>query len=276
MHIKHRYLITASDISLLQSKALEKWITDSRYEQYQLPEYLLASPQLTNSVKHGRYLYRFMLAETNCQVVMKVRHLSKPRRWIRRLRDILKYYLRQDVTYKAFRCCERAYLLRLAAPKPLAYWQRREGFGRVKGYFLYQYVDNSILLSEVCEKLKVAGDGESKWRMDLLKKIIGSVKDFHQAGIRHNDMAAHNILISTTNLENLSTAKVCFIDYDRHTLVRLNKPAFLKKFFDLINLRKIRIDNVSLDDVLNLYLGTNRHYLWSALLIFMGFKTLSK
>ncbi len=121
---------------------------------------------------------------------------------------------------------------------------------------------------EVSEKLRKE-DGD-KWQQqkDLLKrKIIDAVKCLHDSGIRHGDMVAHNILISIPKT-GLSQAKVCFVDYDRSTLSRLGKTSFLKRFFDLRDLRKLYIADALPYDLLGIYLGGDCHPLWRIVLAF--------
>ena len=156
----------------------------------------------------------------------------------------------------------------LVTPKPLAYWRKRKCFTRTKSYFLYRYVEDSMSLLEVSEKLRKEDGDKWKQQRELLKrKIIKVVKCLHDAGIRHGDMVAHNILISIPNT-GLSQAKVCFIDYDRSTLSRLGKTTFLKRFLDLRDLRKLYIADASPYDLLSIYLGNGYHPLWRIVLAF--------
>ena len=257
-------LIASSNVSSSQLNLLEKWIADDCFEQYESPEYILSS---SRNRPHNR-LYEFTLPAVGYRVVMKVAHIHKQYSWIRRLRALLRYYCQRDTNYKAFRSCRYAYQWGLAAPKPLAYWRRRKSFTQTKSYFLYQYVENSRPFAEVSEKLKKE-DGD-KWQQQkdlLIRKVVDAVKCLHDSGVRHGDMVAHNILISIPDT-GLSQAKVCFIDHDRSTLSRLRKIIFLKRFFDLRDLRKLYIDNASPYDLLGIYLGDDYHTLWRIVLAF--------
>jgi len=204
---------------------------------------------------------------TDYRVVMKVVCIHEQYNWIRRLRALLKHYLRRDANYKAFACCRRAYRQKLAAPMPIAYWQTRDSFTKVKSYFLYRYVENGMPWTEVAEKLKTNQNSDAKTHEDLLnRKIIDAVKSLHRQGIRHGDMVAHNILICTQDV-NWVNAKVCFIDYDRSSFTKLRKLKFVKQFFDLRDLRKIYINGTSPYALLDIYLGSNYHPLWKAVLM---------
>ncbi len=258
------HLIASSNVLPSQLKVLEKWIADGCFEQYETPGYILSG---SRNRPHNR-LYEFIPPAVDYRVVMKVTHVHKQYSWIRRLRALLRYYRRRDANYRAFQCCRHAYQQGLAAPKPLAYWRKRESFTQAKSYFLYRYIDDSVSFLEISEKLRK--EGEDKWQRqrDLLKaKIIDAVKCLHDSGIRHGDMAAHNILISIPNTD-LSQAKVYFIDYDRGTLSRSGKSTFLKRFFDLRDLRKLHIDGASPYDLLGIYLGNDYHPVWRIVLAF--------
>ena len=149
---------------------------------------------------------------------------------------------------------------------PIAYWQTRDSFAAVKSYFLYRYVENGMPWTEVAEKLKTSQSSDAKAHEDLLKrKIIDAVKSLHRRDIRHGDIVAHNILICTQDA-NWANAKVCFIDYDRSSFTKLRKPKFVKQFFDLRDLRKLYINSTSPYALLDIYLGSNYHPLWKAVL----------
>ena len=262
--VPNNYLIAMSSVSLLQSKTLKEWIESNCFKQYETPEYMVSSPRKR---PHNR-LYSFVLPATDYRVVMKVTHISRHYNRIRRLRALIKHYLRRDANYKAFQCCRYAHQHKLAAPMPLAYWQKRDSFVRVKSYFLYRYVENSTPWPEVSNKLKESEDGESQQHKEVLKKkIIDAVRCLHRAGVRHGDMTAHNILISAHGTD-WAQAKVYFIDYDRSTIVGFTKPAFLKQFFDLRDMRKIYIDDASPYDLLSIYLVDDYHPLWRIALAF--------
>ena len=258
------HFIASSNVSPPQLNLLERWIADGCFEQYESPEYILSS---SRNRPHNR-LYEFILPAVDYRVVMKVTHIHKQYSWTRRLRALFRYYRQRDANYKAFQSCRYAYQQGLAAPKPLAYWRKRESFTQTKSYFLYRYVEDSSSFVEVYEKLKKE-DGD-KWQHQrdlLIRKIVDAVKCLHGLGIRHGDMVAHNILISIPNT-GLSQAKVCFIDYDRSTLSGLGKTSFLKRFFDLRDLRKLYIDDASPYDLLGIYLGGDYHPLWRIVLAF--------
>ena len=258
------YLIAKSNISASQIRVLRRWIADSGFEQYESAEYLLPS----SKKRPHNNLYQFMLPALDFRVVMKVTHIHKQYSWIRRLRALLKHYLHRDANYKAFRCCRQAYRNNLAAPMPLAYWQKRDSIVQVKSYFLYQYVENGMPWLEVANKLERVEGSEAQQYKDLLKmKIVDAIKGLHRVGIRHGDMVAHNILICVKDT-HWGKAKICFIDYDRSTLARSTRPTFIKQFFDLRDLRKIYIDDASPYDLLNIYLGDSYHPLWRMVLTF--------
>ena len=260
----NKYLIATSNVLPSQLQALEEWIADDCFRQYELPEFLLSG---SKNRPHNR-LYKFTLPVVDYQVVMKVTHIHQEYNQMRRWRALLKHYRQQDANYRAFQCCRYAYCNNLAAPKPLAYWQKRDSFAQVKSYFLYQYIEDGMPWLEASDKLRETRGSEWHKHKDLLKrKIVDAVKCLHNADIRHGDMVAHNILISISDTE-LSQAKVCFIDYDRSTFAGLKKPAFLKRFFDLRDLRKLYIDDASPYDLLDIYLGNGYHPLWNVALAF--------
>ena len=259
----YNHLVATTIISQKQAKAIEKWIESHKFKNYESSEWRL-------NYKSGRpsnKLYQFMLNDINCQVMMKVSYINKRYKWTRQLELILKHYLR-DANRSAFHCCQEACCHNLAVPKPLAYWQTRDSLTQVKSYFLYQYVEANFPWFKLYIELEKIGDKAAEQKRDLIRrKIINALKSLHQQGIRHGDVVARNILMSVQNPENLSDAKVYFIDYDGSTCAKIKYPAFIKRFFDIKDLRKIRIDDTSPYDMLNIYLNGD-YPLWRAVLTF--------
>ena len=261
---RYNHLIAANITSLQQSKALRNWIKNREFEKYESTQYALGH-------KGGRpknKLYKFLLADINRQVIMKVFYINKRYKWTRQFESILKYYLR-DTNHAAFRCCERAYAHNLAAPEPFAYWKKRDSLTRVKSYFLYQYIEADFQVEEIYGQLVEAGGIDSKQKRALIKqKIIDALKSLHRQGIRHGDVVLHNMVMPVENTDNLSSARVYFIDCDKASFTKIKYPAFIRRFFDLRDLRKITIDDVSHHDILKLYLGSDYHAGWNMVLAF--------
>ncbi len=78
----------------------------------------------------------------------------------------------------------------------------------------------------------------------------------------------HNMVMSSENTDDLSSARVYFIDYDRASFAKIKYPAFIRRFFDLKDFRKMTIDDVSHYDMLRLYLGSEYHAWWNIVLAF--------
>ncbi len=74
--------------------------------------------------------------------------------------------------------------------------------------------------------------------------------------------------MSVENTDNLSSARVYFIDYEKASLTKIKYPAFIRRFFDLRDLRIMTIGNASQYDMLRLYLGSDYHSLWNMVLTF--------
>ena len=258
------YLIATAIISSQQSETLKKWIANHEFEEYESSKYKL-------NYKFGvqrNELYKFMLPDIKHPVVMKVSHVRESYKWTSRLGLILKHYL-WDANLTAFRCCLKAYPHNLAAPKPLAYWQKRDSLTQVKSYFLYQYAEADYTWLKLHKTLGEVKDKDSELKRDLIRrKIINALKYLHKAGIRHGNIVSHNILMSVQSPEHLTDARVCFIDYDRGTCTKIKYPACIKKFFDLRDLREIQIDDILPYDMLKLYLGAGYHPLWRVVLAF--------
>ena len=254
---KYNHLIAANITSAYQSKALRNWIENREFEKYESTEYEL-------NHKKGRIsnkLYKFILTDIDRQVIMKVSYINKSDKWSHKFELILKYYLR-DASRKAFCCCEKAYSHSLASPEPLAYWKKRDSLTQVKSYFLYQYIDH-FPVERIYEKLAKAGDMDSKKKRALIRqKIISALKSLHRHGIRHGDTEAHNILMSVGNADNLSNARVYFIDYEKSSLTKIKYPAFIRRFFDLRDVSRMKIYNTPHYDMLRIYLGNDYHTWW--------------
>ena len=211
-------------------------------------------------------LYKFMLTEINREVVMKVAYINR-NEWKYRFKLILRHYLRAS-NRKAFCCCEKAYSHNLGAPEPVAYWKKNDSVTRFKTYFLYQHVKSFPWLNTY-EELRKAGDEDSNQKSDLIiQKIINALASLHRQGIRHGDVIPYNILMSMQGTDKLSNAKVYFVDYDNASLTKIKYPTFIRRFFDIKDLWKMRIDDNSPYDMLKLYLGSDYHPWWNIALIF--------
>ena len=269
---KYNHLIAANITSLQQSKALKSWIEKREFEKYESPEYELHHEKGRPRNK----LYKFTLTDINRQVVMKVMYINRRYKWKRNFKLILRHYL-LGIDKKTFRCCEKAYSHSLATPEPLAYWKKSDSPIHFRSYFLYQYVDASFPWFNTYEELRKAGDADSNQKSDLIiQKIINALKSLHQQGIRHGDVTRHNILVSMQDTDKLSNAKVYFVDYDNASFTKIKHPTFIRRFFDIKDLWKMRIDDTSPYDMLKLYLGGDYHTWWNIVLIFWRWRGLKK
>ena len=260
---KYNHLIAANITSTYQSKALRNWIENREFEQYESTEYEL-------NYKKGRIsnnLYKFMLTDIDRQVIMKVSHINKHYKWSRQFELILKHYLR-DTNRQAFRCCEKAYSHNLASPEPLAYWKKRDSLTQVKSYFLYQYIDDFSVERAYKKLAKVEGMDSKKKKALIRQKIISALKSLHRHGIRHGDIETHNILMSVGNTDNLPNIRVYFIDYEKGSLTKIKYPTFIRRFFDIRDLRILGIYGTSHYDILRIYLGNDYHPWWAWVLNF--------
>ena len=267
----YNHLIAVNITSLQQSKVLKNFVENCEFEKYESIKYELNC----KFSRRNNKLYKFMLTDIDRQVIMKVSYINKIYKWNRQFELILKHYLR-DANYTAFRCCEKAYSHGLASPEPLAYWKKRDSLLQVKSYFLYQYIDD-FLVEKIYKKLeKAEGIDAEKKKALIRQKIISALKALHQHGIRHGDIAPYNILMPVGNIDNLSNARVYFIDYDRSSLTKIKYPAFIRRFFDIKDLWKMRIGDTSPYDMLKLYLGSDYHPWWNIVLIFWRWRGLKK
>ena len=259
---KYNHLIAANITSTHQSEALKNWIENREFEKYESTEYELNC----EFSRRNNNIYKFMLTDIDRQVIMKVKYINKRYKWNRQFELILKHYLR-DANHTAFRCCEKAHAHNLA-PEPLAYWKKRDSLTQVRSYFLCQYVDG-FSGEKIYEKLAKAENMNSNKKKALIKqKIISALQSLHRHGIRHGDISLYNILISVDNIDDLSNARVYFIDYDRSSLTKIKYPVFIRRFFDLRDVCTIAIDNTSHYDMLRLYLGGDYHPYWYGVLNF--------
>ena len=268
---KCNHLIAANITSLQQSKALTRWIENLEFEQYESAEYVLQHEQS----RPMNRLYKFMLTDINREVIMKVVYINRDNKWKKQLKSILRHYLRAS-NRKAFCCCERAYAHNLATPEPLAYWKKNESLTRFRTYFLYQYVE-SFSWPNTYRELKKIGDAEANQKSDLIiQKIINALKSLHRQGIRHGDVMSHNILMSMKDSDKLSNAKVYFVDYDNASFTKIKYPIFIKTFFDIKDLWKMRIDDNSPYDMLRFYLKDDYHPWWNIVLFFWRWRGLKE
>jgi len=81
----------------------------------------------------------------------------------------------------------------LSTPRPWVVLHRRGRTGPREGYLLCEKVVDAM---DVCEFLKTL-TGRAKW--DAIASLGRTLHHFHQSGLRHRDMKAANLLVTSTN-----------------------------------------------------------------------------
>ncbi len=255
-----RYLV--ADIP--QARALESWIAERGFQRYANESYRLK--------RHGRRrnkLYSFHLPVADSEVIMKVFRID-PRYRRRRKMDLLaRQWLGRDYNRNAFLCCLAMWRAGLPVARPLACWSWNEKglFGR-KSVFLYEKIKADRSLDDLCRDIRENNRDDAKRLLDAVQhKLVRELHRMHNAGIRHRDPQAINILVDAPPSNEIEQATFYFIDYDSCSRTRVLVP-LVRKFFDLRDLRGIYLDQFGPHDLLDLYPGGGQTAIWHTVLTF--------
>ena len=250
------------------NEALESWIKDLQFEQYELPE-----NRMQQHSRKRNTLYTFHLSALNKDVVLKVSQTSEHYRWYRRI-NLLLTNLIKNYSLNAYYGSIALQNVGIASINSLAYWTCKRQQHSTKYYLLYEKIPASMSAYELCRQLADKNPYANEIIQLIAEKLAAIVRTMHANYIRHGDPHAGNFLIAApvSVVEKLSPNAVenfpfVLIDLDKIQFSQREKP-WLQKIRNLRCLRRFRVHDIEGIDGLRYYLGKSPGMLDKAILTF--------
>ena len=238
---------------------LTGWIASESFIPYERPD---AALNHGGTTRRNR-LYAFHLPQIQREVVMKVSRID-PYFGLTRKIDWFLYGL-----YKhgeaSFHGAAALYAAGLPVAPPLAFWTCKRGILDKRSYFLYRKIPGQTSIKKLLQK---AENEPKDHYLRLAKELIAIGKRIHDANLRHGDFHTGNVQVrfprptATAPTEKIQDAAYYVLDYDKVSKTKITTP-WIKRIYDLKDLRKLRIPAVSDDELLEIYLGTPPPPRWS-------------
>lgn len=250
------------------NEALETWIKELQFEQYELPE-----NRLQQHSRKRNILYTFHLPAINKDVILKVSQTSQHYRWYRKL-NLLLTDLIKNYSLNAYYGSIALEKIGVESIKSLAYWTSKRQSQSSKSYLLYEKIPATMSAYDLCLQLDKKNPN-SKVIIDLIaKKLAATVRKIHANNIRHGDPHDSNFLISSpiAQAEQLTADSVTHMSF---ALIDLDKIQFsdkenswLKRTRNLRCLRRFRVHDIEGVAGLHYYLDRSPGLLDKAILKF--------
>ena len=258
----HGKLLVNQDLA--SHKLIENWIRNKKFLKYEVSQLLL---DRVGGGKRNR-LYCFRNEYVQCEVVMKVSHISQSYKFWRKADLIIASYLK-DYNYRGYTSSVKLQKVGIDTIEPIAYWTYKPSLLHRKSYFLYKKVKSELTAAQLFDKIIMSDiDDKDLLVKAIVNRCIGIVKNIHTANMRHDDPHGNNILtdircgdVAALNERKILSARFTLIDNDRCTTARTVAPS-IKKFFDLKCLVRLKICNIPQQDLLRQYLGESYTKYW--------------
>ena len=211
----------------------------------------------------------------NTPWVMKVSHIN-PQYKLRRKIDLFLTGLYKDYAKVSFRGAKALCECGIPVAKPLAFWTFKKNLFNKQSYFLSEKVAGKQTVAEWLEmhELHNSSGDDTEYLKILVAKIIDIIREIHHCHMRHRDIHLGNFYIHIPEITaqadiktQLSNAELCLLDYDNclKTKVRIS---WIKRFFDLKDLHKLRIPALSDKQLLTIYFKADPAVCWLRVLRF--------
>lgn len=234
--------------------ALETWIKELQFEQYELPE-----NRLQQHSRKRNNLYTFYLPAIDKEVVLKVSQISEHYRWYRKL-NLLLTDLVKNYSLSAYYGSIALENIGVESIKTLAHWNSKRQGQSVKSYLLYEKIPATMSAYDLCNQLHASNPNATEIIHRIAAKLAASIRKIHANNIRHGDPHAGNFLLSSPihSVEQLTTESVAqmsfaLIDLDKIEFGNKENP-WSKKIRNIRCLRRFRVHNIEGTDGLRYYL----------------------
>lgn len=263
---KGKFIISPAQVN---SEKLNNWVKNKEYEQYTIEKH-----RMHRHTRKRNKLYTFEHPILNKEIILKVSHIDKQYKLLRRLNLALST-LFVDYNFRAFSGGLLLQDIGINCPKPIMYWIETNSIFCRKSYYMYEKVEADHTLYSFSKlAIEQNRNATNEAYRPLAEKVIHIVKLIHNAGLRQGDPHPGNFLVSFTNSER---ENICEIDVERidFTIIDLDKfnvakpiGKTLKRFFDLRCLRRCTLGPYDQYDMLKLYLQHEYSNAWKLVVYF--------
>ncbi|HOO21959.1 MAG TPA: lipopolysaccharide kinase InaA family protein [Kiritimatiellia bacterium] len=207
--------------------------------------------------RNPRYeVYSLVLPASQTACILKIAAAAPAgHRPARRLNTLASHLLR-DPSRRALLGARRLAEAGVPTYRPLACWQARRASRWRDSFLLYAQIPARFTLRHCL--LGTAGlppDENARALQQFSRQLADVIAAMHRRGLRHDDLACGNFLIADDGTIHL-------IDTDHVHPVRLRFPRFLKRFFDLDDLRRLDLPEPLRREFLRRYLGDRDSPFW--------------
>ncbi len=239
--------------------ALEAYI--SKLEFLELPE---ENRLYTHNKRYRVYAFHLVAAERD--VILKVSWANPEYGFARRLNiQILQWF--KNYSKIAFFGALALQKIGIRTITPLAYWSYARTPLNVDSYFLYEKRPAISSALDVARDIAADPTPDNKAKLNaIIDRISDITRCLHEHRFRHDDIAIGNFLVelgdeTAPESDPVRRYNVAMIDTDHITFSHM-RPAWLKRFFDLRDLRRLNLDLEGQQRFIKRYLGKNYSEKW--------------
>jgi serine/threonine protein kinase len=252
----------------LNNQILEQWIKNLQFEQY---ETITHRMQLHSRKRNNLYSFHFPCVDK--EVILKVSQISEHYRWYRKL-NLMLVGLIKNYSLNAYYGGIALEKINVDSIKILAHWTCKRQTQSGKSYLLYEKVNASMSVFDLCEQISQNNDNSKDIIAAIAQSLAAVVRNLHANNIRHGDPHSGNFLLCSpvTGINQLTPdcvkqMKFTLIDLDKMHFVH-NEGPWRKKLLDIRCIRRFRIHDIDSDESLKYYLDRPASFLEKNILKF--------
>ncbi len=245
---------------------LINWISNSAYSQYTSDNL-----RMQRHTRKRNKLYSFDHPLLNKEVILKVSHIDKNYKLLRRINLLLSTFF-TDYNLRAFKGGVLLNEINVDSAIPIAYWNESTSLFDTTSYYMYEKINADHTLFSFSELLaEKKSDSSDLIYKELADKVVHIIKKIHSAGFRQGDPHPGNFLVAAKSLNpnnfEIDEVKMHIIDLDKFNRA---KPVgkTLKRFFDLRCMRRCTLGPYKQEDLLKIYLQEEYSSLWKYVVYF--------
>lgn len=236
---------------------LEQWIKNIQFEKFEV-----AGNRMQLHSRKRNNLYTFHLESLDKEVVLKVSQISKHYRWYRRL-NLMLVGLFKNYSLNAYYGGIALEKINVDSLKVIAHWTCKRQTASEKSYLLYERVDASMSVFDLCRKLSESNSNANNVISSIAISLSAIIRTLHANNIRHGDPHAGNFLVSSpiSSIDQLtpssiSNMKFTLIDLDKMHYAYTEK-SWRKKIYDIRCIRRFYVHDIDHYKCLEYYLERN-------------------
>lgn len=234
---------------------LELWIKNLKFEQSEI-----ASNRMQLHSRKRNNLYSFRLDSLDKEVVLKVSQISEDYRWYRKL-NLKLVGLFKNYSLNAYYGGIALERINVDSLKVIAHWTCKRQAQSEKSYLLYEKVDASMSVFDLCTLLSEKNKHADEIIRSIARSLAKTIRTLHSNNVRHGDPHAGNFLVCSSipeieqlTADSINEMKFSLIDLDKMHYAN-QENSLRKKIYDIRCIRRFYVHNISNLECLEYYLG---------------------